>query len=234
MRYARGDTLIEVLLAMTIFSAVVTSAIFVMNRSIGTAQRSLEITQVRAQIDTQVELLQHINSIAIVNIDAARANSSTSSIADNWQRIRRASIASNAIPAFSEVSNMQQCNPNNAIRQEYRNGSGSNAFFINPLSGQVELINSSGLTPNLVAPVTFARVVQEASGATGRPRAVSHMLWIYATRSTETVRDLQGGSDGTRPLSSYYDFHIRACWQSPIDGSLQKIGTIVRLYAPEQ
>lgn len=233
-QYTRGDTIIEVLLAMTIFSAVVSSAMFVMNRSIGSAQRSLEITQVRAQIDTQVELLRHINSVAIVNIDPARTNSSTSNIANSWQQIRSASFTSgDTIPAFDRVREIKDCSPEGAIPSSLRNGSRVNAFFIDPRTGQVELVNTTDVRPNIITPTTFARVVQEASGGAGTSRPVSHMVWIYAIRVGEPVRDLQGGASGTQPLSSHYDFHVRACWQSPVGGGLQRMGTVVRLYAPE-
>ena len=54
----RGDTLIEVLLAVTIFSMVSVLSVIVMNRSSATAERSLETTLVKQQIDSQVEELR--------------------------------------------------------------------------------------------------------------------------------------------------------------------------------
>lgn len=54
----RGDTIIEVLLAITIFSLVGIGAVSIMNEGVNTTQRALEITQVRQQIDAQVDALQ--------------------------------------------------------------------------------------------------------------------------------------------------------------------------------
>lgn len=59
-RANRGDTIIEVMFAFVIFSLVVVSAFSIMNKGVATAQRSLEVTLVRQQIDGQVAMVQHI------------------------------------------------------------------------------------------------------------------------------------------------------------------------------
>lgn len=56
--FTRGDTLVEVLLAVTVFSMVAVGTITVMNEGSNAAQRSLEITLVRQQIDAQAEALR--------------------------------------------------------------------------------------------------------------------------------------------------------------------------------
>ncbi len=60
IRTSRGDTIIEVMFAFVIFSLVVVSAFSIMNKGVATAQRSLEVTLVRQQIDGQVAMVQHI------------------------------------------------------------------------------------------------------------------------------------------------------------------------------
>lgn len=55
----RGDTIIEVMLAFAVFASLAVTVTYLMNRSIATAQRSLEITLVRQQIDTQADLLRY-------------------------------------------------------------------------------------------------------------------------------------------------------------------------------
>jgi len=59
-RSNRGDTIIEVMFAFVIFSLVVVSAFSIMNKGVATAQRSLEVTLVRQQIDGQVAMVHHI------------------------------------------------------------------------------------------------------------------------------------------------------------------------------
>ena len=61
-RSQRGDTIIEVMLSIVIFSAAVVGSIAIMNRGVAMAQRSLEVTLVRQQIDAQIALLSYANS----------------------------------------------------------------------------------------------------------------------------------------------------------------------------
>ena len=58
-RQQQGDTIVEVMVAFAVFALVAAGAITVMNRGLATAQRSLEITLVREQIDSQAELLRY-------------------------------------------------------------------------------------------------------------------------------------------------------------------------------
>lgn len=54
----RGDTIIEVLLAFTVFSLVSVGGMAVMNQGTNSAERSLEATLVKEQIDMQAEALR--------------------------------------------------------------------------------------------------------------------------------------------------------------------------------
>ncbi len=60
----RGDTIIEVVMAVAVFSFVAIGAMTVMNNGLAMAQRSLEITLVRQQIDSQAEMLRFVHSKA--------------------------------------------------------------------------------------------------------------------------------------------------------------------------
>lgn len=61
MSLRRGDTIIEVILAVTIFSFVAMSALTLMNNGLSMAQRALEITLVRQQVDSQAEMLRYLS-----------------------------------------------------------------------------------------------------------------------------------------------------------------------------
>lgn len=60
MSRLRGDTIIEVILAVTVFSAIAVGSMVIMNSGISVVQRSLEITLVRQQIDAQAEMLRYV------------------------------------------------------------------------------------------------------------------------------------------------------------------------------
>lgn len=72
-RALRGDTIIEVLLAITIFSMVSVGAMTVMNQGTNAAQRSLEITLVRQQIDAQAEALRAAQQAYSTSADPANS-----------------------------------------------------------------------------------------------------------------------------------------------------------------
>lgn len=59
----RGDTLVEVLLGVTIFSLVAVIALETMNRGMAIAQYSSETTLVRQQVDAQAEMLRYAHDM---------------------------------------------------------------------------------------------------------------------------------------------------------------------------
>ena len=62
-KFNRGDTLVEVLLGVTIFSLVAIIALETMNRGMAIAQYSLETTLVRQQVDAQAEMLRYAHDM---------------------------------------------------------------------------------------------------------------------------------------------------------------------------
>ena len=61
---SRGDTIVEVIMAVAIFSMVAVGALLIMNKGVAVAQQSLEITLVRQQIDSQAEMVRYIHDKA--------------------------------------------------------------------------------------------------------------------------------------------------------------------------
>lgn len=60
VRKQRGDTLVEVLMSTVILSLVIVGAITVMARGLKAAQLSVEHTQVRFQINAQLQMLRYL------------------------------------------------------------------------------------------------------------------------------------------------------------------------------
>lgn len=60
---SRGDTLVEVIVAFTVFTLVAVGTSSIMNRGVAIAEQSLETTLVRQQIDAQAALLRYARSI---------------------------------------------------------------------------------------------------------------------------------------------------------------------------
>lgn len=198
----RGDTLIEVLIAVTVFSAVAIGAITVMSRGISVAQSSLELNLVRNQIDSQVELLRHIHGVELASAQQGGGSGGESM----WQQAVSGAVAEAS--QYDAIKTFEQC------RTAGPDGVGvpSHAFYIDPSNGRV----MRGMN-KFAVPSTFAQVY---------PGGKSEMVWI------EAVYDETKQNPDRLTASRYYDFHIRACWDSPGDGNLMKLGTIVRLYVP--
>jgi type II secretory pathway pseudopilin PulG len=74
-RRQSGDTIIEVLMAVTVFSMVAVLSITIMNQSANSAQRALELTLVRQQIDMQVEALRAVHQAYVYKDDTERSGS---------------------------------------------------------------------------------------------------------------------------------------------------------------
>lgn len=60
MARSRGDTLVEVLMSLTVLGIVIVGAITIMSRGLGAAQTALEHSQVRLLINGQYEMLRQL------------------------------------------------------------------------------------------------------------------------------------------------------------------------------
>lgn len=128
-KFLRGDTIIEVLFAVTIFSALAISGLSVMNRSVGTAQRSLEVSLVRQEINNQAEVLRFVHDAYISGSDTVQAQV--------WNNIADSSniILANQLASLDTLVN--SCQPPT-----------QRAFILNPRT--VKLVTNS--TANIFQP----------------------------------------------------------------------------------
>lgn len=69
----RGDTIIEVIFAIAIFSFVAISSLAIMNQGIATGEKALEVTLVRQQVNAQAEALRFIHEARVVTPDSIYA-----------------------------------------------------------------------------------------------------------------------------------------------------------------
>lgn len=78
MQYNRGDTIVELMLAFSIFSLAAVGTIAIMNKGIAMSQQSLEISLVRAQMDSQAETIRYLRDTSSPLWDTIKSRVTTS------------------------------------------------------------------------------------------------------------------------------------------------------------
>jgi type II secretory pathway pseudopilin PulG len=201
----KGDTLIEVIFAISIFSLIAVGCLSIMNQGLYTAQRSLEITQVRQQIDSQAEALRFLSSSYIAAYEQRLTSTDYTGPAKQWSDlINSIAVADPATP----FNNVATCPKNYTELNNKRR----NSFIINVNTAVPTLLNAS----NFKQATSHAMAEYNADGSIN----TLYGLWIEAVSA-----NIVSGA-------KYIDFHIRACWDTFGMSMPETIGTIVRLYVP--
>lgn len=199
----RGDTLIEVLFAITVFAFIVVSSLSLMNRGVSTAQRSLEITTVRQQMDGQAETLRFLHGSYV---DAYRSGIiPTTGPAGEYNKIIQYVTTAGRVAA-SSFGGTATCKVPDQPAQD---------FILNPITATMATGPSGTAAFNVAS--TSAKLVYSGTVLTS-----SEGIWIEAIRP----------SVASGATAGYIDFHIRACWDAPGANAPMTLGTIVRLYEP--
>ena len=201
----KGDTIIEVMFAVAVFAMVAVGCLSIMNQGTAAAQRSLEITLVRHQIDAQAETLRYIHQayVASFNKDTVVTGS-----AAEWVKMTDPSSGKGASAASAfGVTNGGLC-PSATP--------GQRPFILNTHTATVwSSVPAMQPAPGSSMP-PFSQVTYNADSSI----SYAYGIWIEAVPS---VANSQAG---------FVDFHIRACWDSAGSGAPATLGTIVRLYEP--
>jgi len=203
---SRGDTLVEVLFSVAIFSLIAVGGLSIMNQGSATAQRSLEITLVKQQVDAQAETLRFMNSSYI----SAFSTGSITGVAQQWQSMV-GSIDLNNKPDASDFGDNSGC------KVLMDNLAGRYYFVLNTKKAMLVDKSSIGLAK------TFSQVNYNTSSDI----TSADGIWIEAIHSKPNPLN-----PNNQTTADYIDFHIRTCWDSPGQSAPVKIGTIVRLYEP--
>lgn len=172
-RFSRGDTLVEVLFAVTVFSFVAVGALSIMNQGTAASQRSLETTLVRQQIDAQAEALRFMHSSYVAAYGPGVTFSPTDTTpAGQWARLTRASdplVKTEASPFI---------NPDTCPTRPDR------SFIVD--TANVRILSAA---QNIQPATTFAQLDRSSSPVVGRG------LWVEAVRSPTTADGRAGFID---------------------------------------
>lgn len=197
--YQRGDTLIEVLFAFAVFSLIVVGALSLMNQGTVAAQRALETSLVRSEIDAQATTIRFLHDAYVAHFQPG-ATYGANTPAGQW--VKMTEITRSEASAFGGVSVCDVAAP-------------EKSFILNAVTAKYHSASSKFEKATNIAKVNY-----ESNTLTN-----SQGVWVEAVRSA-------GVDDSNLQNTSYIDFHIRACWDSPGQGLPMTLGTIVRLYEP--
>lgn len=163
-RNQKGDTIIEVLFAITIFSLIAVGGLSLMNQGTVLAQRALEVSLVRQQIDAQADALKYLNKAYVS--DYGQSGPAT----ERWNRVvTDSAVDSNQVPNFDTIAGENGCSlPNTGDR---------------PFALDITKLDSDPIIFPTNDVGTYAKVRYEPDGA----RAEG--IWIQAARSATRVVD---------------------------------------------
>ena len=237
MRKRVGDTLIEVSIAIGIFSMVAISIVAVMNGGTSSSQTALETTLAREEIDTQAEALRFIQSAYIADRDSGEDSNYNYA----WGDINGIAIdpsEDGTYRAFQDIIN------NTTSCDVYSNEVFENhAFIVNPKNMNIvtaknnDIFKPASTYPRLIMSsqingdntLSDNLVDNSLSGDLSRVEG----LYVFAVKDADTTNITDPNNSYTSSKSAFLDFYIRACWYGNGDDTPSTISTVVRLYNPE-
>lgn len=258
--FKKGDTLIEVMLAVGIFSMVAVAVVAVMSNGTAGAQTALETTLAREEIDAQAEALRFVQSsyIADKDTDDDRFAKLWQTIIENANELDSLGNNADKIVQFSPGS----CSDlyNSGTPNVFDNIFGQKGFVINTHSlGDFTALNKTEVNQSKINTVIISSKDQSNKSkfaqATTYPRLVfgtstnntdnnqisddslktnlykAEGIYIIAVKDKNSTNIVSDTND-IRAQAAFYDFYIRTCWYGIGDQTPSTISTVIRLYDP--
>ncbi len=211
-RREQGDTLIEVMFAVAVFAMVAVGSLMIMNQGVSTAQRSLEVTLVRQQIQAQAEAIRFIHDAYVTSYQ--QGGSAPSGVVAEWSKMTVGHAETSASDFSAAAGTVCPAKV-----------PGSSPFIVNPRTAQVESTAPVMTPPNASTLPPFSQIIYRSADPSNTDYKViqqAYGIWVEAVPSAP-----QPGQS-----TRYVDFHIRACWDGIGINQDMTLGTIVRLYEP--
>ena len=235
----KGDTLIEVCIAIGIFSLIAIGVAAVMSSGVAGSQTALETTLSREEIDAQADALRFIHESRMrEQNDGYKTEDGSETYTAIWNTITEGAISAKE----SGIESVTQYNPS-TCKSLYSNTNPEdpdqrgiiakqNGFIIDTRQlstpGQaIHYVNSND--DNKVKfdeAQTYPRLLYKDDGSLGSAEG----LYIVAVKDKGTQMIVDGKN--TTSASAYYDFYIRSCWYGTDADRPTAISTVIRLYDP--
>jgi len=253
----KGDTLIEVVLAIGIFSMIAIAVVAVMSGGTSSSQTALETSLARNEIDSQAESLRFIHNSYI-----AEKNSASTKYQDLWEAITASAIEASDDEGAPQAPSEEflQFAPESCSALYESDEIMNHAFAIDygALGDYLSATTSEGESPELTPFVKARDNLGNDSGklkpATTYPRLVytqknkdqmnsnssdytAYLKSLYQVEGIFIVGVKDAGNTNivnkSASTSAYYDFYIRTCWYGANANEPSTISTVIRLYDPK-
>lgn len=202
-RREAGDTIIEVMFAVAVFAMVAVGSLMIMNQGVSTAQRSLEVTLVRQQIQAQAEAIRFIHDSYVTNYQ--QGGGALTGVAAEWPK-----MTAHAVSSATDFSTLAGDVCPSSIP--------SSGFIVNPRLAKVAT-SAPVMTPLGAGSLPpFSQILYNSDSSIQQ----AYGIWVEVVRPAALPGQL------TRAV----DFHIYACWDGIGINQDMTLGTIVRLYEP--
>lgn len=229
-RIKRGDTLIEVLIAVTIFSIAALSAVGIMNHGLNNTQAALETTMARTEIDAQAESLRFIHDsyASGKNVDAFKAT---------WQKIINLSQDPDTADFTADITDCSKAyeqNPDNHDSLFTQNAFVLNSRKIEESASPDDVVIASATNPIFTETPVNPRILYGADSESFYDdlsiETISQVegIWVVAVRD----HHLEEGEDVATSVE-YFDFYIHTCWNTPGNSTATNLSTTIRLHNPD-
>ncbi len=254
----KGDTLIEVTLAIGIFSMIAIAVASVMSGGSASAQLALETTLTRQEIDAQADAIRFIHTAYTANKD--NPGHPYTSL---WRTITGKAIDIKDL-GDNKVEEILQYTPSSCA-ELYDPSSPvlNNAFVVNTrqfnqlnenvgniagYSGKVVFPYKEGGTDNsskFSTASTYPRLIYGTNtnndnnailADTTFPSNIlrAEGIYVIAVRDPESTSIVDViDEEKAKPTSAYYDFYIRTCWYGSRTDDPSTISTVIRLHDPD-
>lgn len=257
IKFKHGDTIIEVVFAITIFALISVITVALMSAGLSTAQASLELSMTRSEMDGQANAIRFIHNSFLSEREIPISSQEYRAL---WTKLSRDSDAATNTGLVNKPENLpalavDSCAVPYSTDAGGIKNSNLTAFVVNTrlLYGATsyttdelnQLFVGTKTYPDKFSETQlYPRIIYQQNKSTAGGAVDSSEnsddelsesgLYRYIARAEGIwIIAVKDSTNSNHTIPEFYDFHIRTCWIAPGRDRPTTIGTIIRLYNPE-
>lgn len=250
----RGDTFIEVMFAIAVFSLVAVISIAMMNAGIASGERSLELVTARNEINAQAEALRFVHNAYTAQTEIEDKNEYKTL----WETIARNAVNPHDPDDPTRAGTYTIPSPVTACQDLYKSNNDllkeNNAFVLNtraislgagsnitdayitastPIQGAADqyILQEAPLGARIIYTERLGDYDEEDQDSSAEVLMTDPTKYLKVARSEGLFVVAVKGDTSDRP--PFYDFYIQSCWYGSGMKAPTTLDTIIRLYNPE-